>query len=250
MVEPVARSLRWPDCRNVRDLGGLPTSDGHRIRRGALIRADNLDRLTPDGLAALHAAGVRRVIDLRTGRETRDYPHPLARHASYLHAPLIDEEQEKHRDPASEPTLAEIYRGSIGRNARSITAGLVAFADAPPGAVVVHCHAGKDRTGMYVALALHAAGVAARHIAEDYAYTAHCLRGQIEHDLDDLPDEQTRARLRDLHGSEPGTILGMLEHVDTRYGSVGNYLRGHGMSQRQYDTLRERLREPAEAVTS
>jgi hypothetical protein len=58
--------LTWPDCRNVRDLGGLRTADGE-LQSGRLIRSDNLDQLTPTGLTAVDAAGVSRFVDLRTG---------------------------------------------------------------------------------------------------------------------------------------------------------------------------------------
>ena len=65
------RHLEWPSCGNVRDLGGLRTADGGRIRPGALVRADDLERLTTDGWAALEAHGVRTVIDLRNPDEVR-----------------------------------------------------------------------------------------------------------------------------------------------------------------------------------
>jgi protein-tyrosine phosphatase len=71
--EPVAmtedRHLQWDGCTNVRDLGGLCSRDGRAIRRGALVRADALDRLSAEGWAALEAHGVRTVIDLRNGDE-------------------------------------------------------------------------------------------------------------------------------------------------------------------------------------
>src|SRR5439155_13081894 len=72
------RRLEWPDCGNVRDVGGLPTEDGHRIRRGALVRSDDLGQLTPAGLAALRGYGVRRVLDLRGTTEIERIPSPLA----------------------------------------------------------------------------------------------------------------------------------------------------------------------------
>ena len=69
MLDEDVRRLSWPDCRNARDLGGLPTESGGRIRTGALVRADNLTRLTPAGIAAVHRLGVRRIIDLRSADE-------------------------------------------------------------------------------------------------------------------------------------------------------------------------------------
>ena len=63
------RHLEWDGCFNVRDLGGLPTSDGWIIRRGAIVRADKLSGLTVGGWSALAARGIRTVIDLRDATE-------------------------------------------------------------------------------------------------------------------------------------------------------------------------------------
>lgn len=205
--------LRWPDCRNVRDVGGLRTGAGGRIRSGALVRADDLAGLTADGVAALRAYGIARVIDLRSGPEVRAAPGPFAGDPIRVHAPLVDEAVEYQRDPTLERTLAGVYRGSIERNARHIVAGLVALADAPPGGVVVHCLAGRDRTGMHVALALSAAGVEPAEIAADYGRT----------------------------GGGPEPVVAMLDAVRSGYRDAGGYLLRHGMDAGQLDRLRARL---------
>src|SRR5262249_36248475 len=59
------RRLDWPDLRNARDLGGLAIAGGGEIRRGAVVRSDTLRQLTADGWDALHAFGVRTILDLR-----------------------------------------------------------------------------------------------------------------------------------------------------------------------------------------
>ena len=84
------RRLHWPDCQNVRDLGGLPTGDGGRIRAGALIRADSLALLSDTGLAALRASGVRRVLDVRGVAEAAAEPSRLAGDPMYRLMPMID----------------------------------------------------------------------------------------------------------------------------------------------------------------
>jgi len=205
--------LSWPDCRNVRDVGGLRTAGGGRVRTGALVRSDDLAGLTAAGLAALRAYGVVRVVDLRSPEEVRRRPGPFAGDPLHVHIPLVDEAVEHLRDPALEPTLAGVYRGSLDRNARPIVAGLAALADAPPGPVVVHCLAGRDRTGMHVALALGAAGVGPEEIAADYARS----------------------------GGDTGPVLALLDAVRARYGDAARYLLHHGLSPTQLTRLRTRL---------
>ena len=78
------RFLRWKACYNVRDLGGLATTDGARTRRGVLIRADSVGQLTEQGRIALEAYGIRTIIDLRFGVEVRDDPSPFTDHATIV----------------------------------------------------------------------------------------------------------------------------------------------------------------------
>jgi protein-tyrosine phosphatase len=210
------RCLDWPGCANARDIGGLPTVDGGYTATGALVRSDSPHDLTDAGVAEVDRYGVSRIIDLRNAEEAAAQPGPFAEDPRYRLLPLIDPAAEAARDKAAEPTLAAVYRGSIERNARYIAAGVAAIADAPPGAVLVHCAAGKDRTGMTVALALKVADVTEEAIAADYADTATC---------------------------EPETITEMLHSIEERHGSVNNYLSKSGLSKDQIKRLRNRLRD-------
>jgi protein-tyrosine phosphatase len=216
----VTTRLDWPGCGNVRDVGGLPAGDGYRIRTGALVRADDLCQLTPQSLAALRAYGVVRVLDLRGSWETERWPSPLADDPVYRWTPFVDERADLDRNPDEEVTVLDLYLGSVRRNAGHIAVALAAFADAPPGGVLVHCLEGKDRTGVLVALALRLAGVPDADIAADYAAS----------------NEQT---------CRPETITGVLDHLDRRYGGVAPYLTAHGLTAGQVDALRSRLLERA-----
>lgn len=70
--------LAWEGCLNSRDVGGLLSADGRRIRFGALLRSDSHNRLTAEGIAAVRAAGIGRILDLRWARETAREPSPFA----------------------------------------------------------------------------------------------------------------------------------------------------------------------------
>jgi hypothetical protein len=185
---------------------------------------------------------VRRIIDLRTAEETGRRPGPFATDPDYRWLPMIDERADRDRDPDAETTTRATYLGSIRRNARNIAAGLAALADAPPGGVVVHCVAGKDRTGILVALALRAAGVAAADIAADYARSDE--RSPWLAELAALPDDPARRDWQDRYGCLPENIAGVLEYLDREYGGVADYLRAQGLTDEQLTALRERLREP------
>jgi protein-tyrosine phosphatase len=237
--------LSWPDCRNVRDLGGLPTADGGRIRDHALIRADSLERLTEEGAELLRKAGVVRIVDLRNEDEAGAATHAfVADEELYRLIPMIDPAREPERDKRAERTLADIYRSSLARNTRSIVEGVGAIADAPDGPVLVHCFAGKDRTGMVVALVLSVAGVPDELIAQDYAYTEECLVELRDLTLAGITDERVRNNVLERMSARPETMLSMLEFAHTQYGGVPQYLAAHGMSSEGIQRLRDRLRDP------
>jgi protein-tyrosine phosphatase len=86
----VDRHLDWDGCFNVRDLGGLRTSAGRTTRRGALVRAGSLDHLTPAGWSALHACGIRTIVDLRNDRERDAHVRLRPADISPVHMPLDD----------------------------------------------------------------------------------------------------------------------------------------------------------------
>jgi protein tyrosine/serine phosphatase len=226
--------LNWPECRNVRDLGGLPVPGRRRIRRGAMVRADSLDRLNADGVGEVRRYGVSRILDLRSGREIAA-PHPFATDSTYRLVPFIDEIRDLERDPASEHTLGDLYRGSIDRNGRQAAALVREIAAAPDGAVVVHCLSGADRTGMLVALILDHLGVDRAAISEDYGRTRECLGNGTARPA-------TNSFIAAAQ-PEPDTILDTLHHIDARHDGATEYLRNKGVTDRQLDLLRQRLVE-------
>jgi protein tyrosine/serine phosphatase len=186
----------------------MPTVDGGLIRERALIRTDNHSRLGPEGLAAVRSYGVSRVVDLRWAWEAEKYPSPLAGDERYRLVPAcFDPTGDEEIPPDSYRLMADASRDRLA-------AALAAIAEAPPGGVVVHCHAGRDRTGLVVALALHVAGVPVQAIAADYALTGNCA---------------------------PDMIVNTFAHLETRYGGVADYLAGSGVPPTHLAAIRARL---------
>ena len=161
------RHLDWDGCSNVRDLGGLGG-----IRRGALVRADALERLTARGWAALEAHGIRTVIDLRNPDEIGGDAAPRPPALTTIRVPLDgleDWEFWQHWYGRPEFGTPHYYGPWLERFPDRAARVLAAIARAQPGGVAYHCGIGRDRTGLITMLLLTALGVSAEAIADDYA---------------------------------------------------------------------------------
>jgi protein tyrosine/serine phosphatase len=233
------RRLTWQALLNARDLGGLPTADG-RIRAGALVRTDNLVRLTESGRAALLAHGVRTVVDLRSPRELAAHPHPFRDHPAYRPLPLLDDAG--MADVGRFDSAVESYVWQVESQGARLAAILSGIADAPAGGVLFHCAAGKDRTGIVAALVLSTAGVEPEAIAEDYALSTWWVEAMMELELAAQPDAVERTRLRRVYDPRPEIILAMLAALRDRHGGVDGYLAAIGVGHDVRERLRDRLR--------
>jgi protein-tyrosine phosphatase len=246
----LTRHLAWDACRNVRDLGGYETGDGGRTRWRALLRADNLCRLTPQGQAALIAYGVRTIVDVRNPSERAEAPHPFAQEVAragglaYLALPLLDEEDADGRAQLNAlRSLPTEYCLILERYKARMAAILTAIAQAPDGGVLVHCHAGQDRTGLVVALLLAIAGVPHATIAADYAASADYLQPLYAELLAAGPqDPITKQELAARLTAQAETMLAVLSYLDAQYGGVHAYLRAAGVGEQEIERIRNRLR--------
>ena len=248
------RVLDWEGCLNARDSGGL-NARGGVVGRGTLVRSDLLNGLTAAGAAALIAHGVRTIIDVRAVDEIADdwarYPfrdHPIV---GYRNHPFSAGRDEAMMDQVRAAygrasNREEINRADVEVHRQGVAAIVGAIANAPPGGVLVHCHAGKDRTGIVVALALAVVGVSDDDIADDYALTALVLEPLIANWLDAMSDDPAeRSRLRHLAEPRREAMLDTLAYVRERFGSIEAYLQGAGVTAEQLARLRTRLIEPA-----
>jgi len=241
------RRLAWEGGLNARDLGGYPTADGRQTRWGAVVRSDSLAALTPAGRAALADYGVRTIIDLRLRAEIDEYPNPYAEPGdhgvAYTNVSVIDPAA---GFPPDTYTLAENYLWMLDHFRGYVAQVMAAIAGAPEGAVLVHCAAGKDRTGLISALLLALVDVPAATIAEDYALTAECLRDRDEEWLADGPGERAeREALAARFAPTAEVMLEVLDKLTERYGGVEQYLTEAGVSPADLRRLRDRLVVPA-----
>jgi protein tyrosine/serine phosphatase len=233
----------WPDLLNARDLGGLVSASGHETAWRRVVRADNLNKLAPAGVSALVAYGIRTVIDLRDPRELEKFPNPLAAvpppGVGFVNVPLISgAEWEAIKDPAR---MAEGYVLTATLSHTNIAMGIAAVADASPGGVVIHCHAGKERTGIVAALLLSLAGVPDAMVADDWIASDAYLQPLYEEWLANETDPTIRAKRAEGFVTRAEHILDVLTYIRGRYGSVEEYLLAGGLTVDQLDRARGRL---------
>jgi protein-tyrosine phosphatase len=243
--EPTRR-LAWEGLLNARDLGGYPAAGGRETRWGAVVRSDSLAALTEAGRAALAGYGVRAVVDLRLPDELARHPNPFASPGdhgiAYTNVSILDPAAGY---PPETLTLAENYLWTLDRFAGYVAEVMAAIANAPSGGVLVHCAAGKDRTGLVSALLLGLVGVPASTIAADYALTAELLRPRDTEWLEHGPgDRAEREALLARFAPTAEVMLEVLDGLDRRYGGVEGYLAAAGVSPADLARLRERLLAP------
>lgn len=238
-----ARHLDWAGCFNVRDLGGLEAAGGTVTRRGALVRADALDRLSAAGWAALETHGVRTVVDLRDDEERRADAGARPRTVSTVHAPLgrLPDAEVRERwgdDPVFATPL--YYPEFVDRFPRALAAAVAAVARAPAGGVAVHCSGGRDRTGLVAVAILTLAGVPAEDIVADYALSATCQPARFAALGVPDPTPVIEACLRARGTTAEAALLAFLRDID-----VPARLRAAGLADGDIVALRARLLEPA-----
>jgi protein-tyrosine phosphatase len=247
---------------NFRDIGGYQTTDGRHVRRGKVFRSNELSNLTSADAAKVDALHLAAVIDLRTEDERRQSP------SAWLRKPT-----DIYQSPKT--SLAPAMRVILGKAATADGArrGMIDFYAGMPDAyrleyaamferiavgdlpILVHCTAGKDRTGVAIALLLTSVGVPRQTVIHDYQITEELLPApktgaarsapaggvaQAQTALARLPDDSRRALWR----AAPEYIRAALDSINREYGSIDGYLeRGLGLTRGEIGQVREAIVE-------
>jgi protein-tyrosine phosphatase len=237
---------------NVRDLGGYPTRDGGLVRRGLLYRGDSPHRVAGEDVAVLRALGITTVVDLRREDEVaRQGRGPVAEWAEVvLHLPLPQQPTGAPSNPsASVPEdLGTLYRAYVERAGRELAllVGVLANPRALP--ALVHCFAGKDRTGLVSALVLSVLGVDEELVAADYAASALVRDRFVALAGADLvgpgADPSSLDRDDPRLDADPGVMLELLAWLTDRCGGVEAYLLAAGATREDLAALRALLVAP------
>jgi len=260
----------WIDLEglaNLRDVGGIPTSDGGKIIPGRLLRSDNLQTLSISDVDQLLGLGLTDVIDMRSDYEVqqegptrlmsssvriqqfslfREWEIGVGEDKPDVRPEVLPEEALPWID--LEPSVqldndvASVYFSYLVDRPDSIVSALRAVAQAP-GAALVHCAAGKDRTGTIVALALSVADADQQAIIDDYAASSERV-AEVVARVKASATYAENLEDRDLssHLSHPETMISFLRHIDETFGNVTQMLIKMGWTEKDNEQLRTKLR--------
>lgn len=235
----MASQISLGTCTNLRDVGGARTASGRILRRGRLFRSDSLHRLTELEASALKGAiGPRTIIDLRGADEVLRFgAGPLEQTAHYIHFPIGAEAPGTGLIRRREPSLLDLYVAMAEESATVIAeiVRVLGMKDVLP--AIVFCAAGKDRTGVAMAMVLGSLNITDEDIVADYAATPmvdpSLLGDGYAERFKDLPATYRQAL--------PETMLGFLAAMRRKYGSLRAYMAHHGVARDDLRNLERAL---------
>ena len=235
--KPPSRSVVLDGCVNFRDLGGYRTADGRQTRWRRLFRADGLNKLSSDDRTQLRDIGLATVIDLRTHDEAEqrgsfpvdDVP------VRYLGLPLFDVLPSAEELPSWKEAsyVTSRYFQLVVQGAPALTRAIQALTDEDALPAVLHCSAGKDRTGVLSALLLAFLGVPDETIVEDYALSALAMEALLERLKNEYSEsvEAVSQFAPAILNVVPETMVEFLEAIRTEYGSYEDLADTLGVSE-------------------
>ena len=221
------RKIQLEGGFNVRDIGGYVTEDGHTIRWSRMLRGDNTNALSQPDVELILNYGLTSEIDLRGHAEIDAAPSVFKadRRVQYRNIDLFASELSRQWESGS---MASYYIFCLERSGIQISAVLEAVSSAiSEGCVLVHCAAGKDRTGIITALILRSLRVPIDVVAEDYALSWQYLQPLIEllkqraFERGENPDDVSRG----FGSARPETMIETLKYIESRYGGIDSYLK-------------------------
>jgi protein tyrosine/serine phosphatase len=236
------RTFQFSRVFNFRDVGGYVGLQRRSVRWRRLFRSDNLCALGEADRSAFRQLGVRTVLDLRRSYECQSqgqvpqwdglaYHNIDPGHPEWALTPYED-----GLDPVR--YLADRYRDMAEEGAAGLATAIGMVADEQTAPVVVHCVAGKDRTGVVCALTLSLLGVSDDDIDHDYSLST---RGNQRYLAWARTNGQPDLVMHPWYYSPPGTMKLFLAELRQRHGSVETYLTGAGLAPDHITALRSHL---------
>lgn len=226
-----------PTAVNLRDIGGYGTEDGRRVRTGLVYRAGSLADLSLADQQGLVDLDLRSVIDLRTPKELEQKPDrlPASLQSGWAHVPVYVENNSSEFIKRLvlfrgrlDRALADGYRELLDRRAHVFGNILDRLSRSERLPALIHCTAGKDRTGIAIALLLLALGVPESDVVADYSLTNHHaveIRRTSDHDMRRIKRfGLSEAAIQPLVIADPENMRLLLAHLRATHGDVRRYL--------------------------
>ena len=236
-------------CFNFRDIGGYPTQDGHRVRWGRYFRTGRQDRMTPSDLRTLASLGIKTQIDLRKPEEVQDQGRgPLEEMGATYHnfAVIPDGGTDQLNNLVGDSGISgKRYLAYLEFGTDVWLRMFDVFASDQHHPILLHCTAGKDRTGVSTAFLLSVLGVKRSLIEADYALTNHDVNRQADfiEQTDGFPAGMDRAAMVIAAGVPEQAIGDFLDGLEHRWGGALEYLRSIGVSDAMMAAVRSNFLE-------
>ncbi|APU70599.1 protein-tyrosine-phosphatase [Companilactobacillus crustorum] len=229
------RILNLEGAINLRELGGYPTKDGTTIKYNKLLRSGDISNLTGKSLSYLKNYGLRYVVDFRSNSEQQTWADKTADFYQIYSDPVYPLKGNGDKlagmlNQGNYGYLGMIYQSVVldthGQQAYKLLFDLLLKNDQKNHALLFHCAAGKDRTGIGALLILKALGVDDETITKDYLLTNLMYENTdtIEKTLNDKNGNQDINRMNMTQGDFE-SITSVFKAIDHYYGSFENYLK-------------------------
>ena len=249
MDDYLERHYLFEGCFNFRDIGGYLNQDGRRVKKGLYFRAGRQDRMTDKDLAQLSELNISTQIDLRKQEEVLDQGRgPLeAMGANYINIAVIPEggSDKLNKLVGDTGISGKRYLGYLefGPTSWLRLFGILAEQENLP--VLLHCTAGKDRTGVSTAFLLSVLGVSREVIEADYLLTNLDTERQADfiESTVGYPEGYDREKMITIAGVPQDAMKDFLDGVESKWGSVVEYLQKIGITQDQMNKIRDNFLE-------
>jgi len=230
---------------NVRDVGGLPLRDGGTTRPGVLLRSGSLHHVTPGDVTHLvEKFGLTLVLDLRTPTEIdRDGPTAVA--AAGVETVALDfigssRDYLPEIGDDTDPMLRN-YLGYLADHPGNVVTAVQRLAADDAGPALVHCAAGKDRTGTLVALVLDAVGVEHDAVVADYVLSSERIEAMFRRWTSASGEPMPTAEELAPHHPRAEVMTAVLDRLDAEHGGAAGWLLANGLTDAELARLRKRF---------
>jgi protein-tyrosine phosphatase len=248
------REVKLAGAANFRDLGGYATADGHHVRWGCIYRSADISKLTPSDLDTLRSRHIQYDVDLRGVQESAQAPDRINPGTDYTLCPAGSDSVNGAMfrrladvSPAGGDSLMRVFYSNTAYLTPRYKPFFDKLAAVPAGeALLFHCTAGKDRTGIGAALVLYALGVPYATIREDYEATNYYRAKENQRAMTGMVTQAhiSEPVARALMSANGAWLDAAFDAIRTKYGSVDLFLSGQlGMDEGKLRLLRAKYLE-------